>query len=72
MSKPAFMQLVKNAAPAPKYVTRWRAAKRHSTVQSTASLLPEGLPSKMQIVVPVAKPAICAFHMTQPVELYQW
>ena len=36
-----------------------------------SNLLPEGEPSYKQIVVPVASPAICAFHITQPVELYQ-
>ena len=53
-------------------MTWCRAAKRHSTVQSGASLLPPGLPSKMTQVVPDSSPAICAFHITQPVELYQW
>ena len=43
--KPAFMQLAKNAAPAPKKVTPVSAAKRHSTPQSGCSLLPPGLPS---------------------------
>ncbi len=71
-SMPAFMQLAKKAAPAPKNVTPSSAAKRHSTVQSGFSLLPAGLPSKMQQVVPLSRPLICAFHITQPVELYQW
>ena len=44
-STPAFMQLAKNAAPAPKKVTPRSAAKRHSTVQSGLSLVPPGLPS---------------------------
>jgi hypothetical protein len=26
----------------------------------------------MQQVVPLSRPLICAFHITQPVELYQW
>ena len=69
---PAFMQLAKNAAPAPKKVTPVSAAKRHSTPQSGSSLLPPGLPSKMTQVVPESRPLICAFHITQPVELYQW
>ena len=43
----------------------------HSTPQSGRSLLPPGLPSKMTQVVPESRPLICAFHITQPVELYQ-
>ena len=70
-STPAFMQLAKKAAPAPKKVTRCSAAKRHNVPQSGASLVPPGLPSKITQVVPLNKPLICAFHMTQPVELYQ-
>ncbi len=38
-SRPAFMQLAKKAAPAPKKVTLCRATKRHSTLQSGFSLL---------------------------------
>ena len=75
----AFRQLAKKAAPAPKNVTPIRDAKRHSVVQSgaclfpaTSTVLPPGLPSKMQQVVPPSKPATCAFHITHPVELYQW
>jgi len=44
-STPAFMQLAKKAAPAPKKVTPSSAPKRHSVVQSGRSLLPPGLPS---------------------------
>ena len=66
------MQLAKKAAPAPKKVTPRSAAKRQRVVQSGASLLPPGLPSYRQQVVPLSKPATCAFHITQPVELYQW
>jgi hypothetical protein len=44
-STPAFMQLAKNAAPAPKKVTPRSAPKRHSVAQSGLSLLPAGLPS---------------------------
>ena len=76
---PAFMQLAKNAAPAPKNVAPTFAPKRHSVVQSGATLLPAastvlppGLPSNRQQVLPLSKPLICAFHITQPVELYQW
>jgi len=71
-STPAFMQLAKNAAPAPKKVTPRSAANRHSVDQSGASFGPAGLPSYRQQVVPFISPAICAFHITQPVELYQW
>ena len=60
------------AAPAPKKVTPVSAAKRQSTDQSGFSLVPPGLPSKMTQVVPESRPAICAFHITQPVLLYQW
>ena len=75
----AFMQLAKKAAPAPNSLTPVSAAKRHSVVQSGASLLPEastalpaGFPSKMQQVAPISRPVTCRFHMIQPVELYQW
>ncbi len=78
-SMPDFMQLAKNAAPAPKNVTPRSAAKRHRVVQSGAifcplvsTVLPPGLPSKMQQVVPPSRPATWAFHITHPVELYQW
>ena len=37
-----------------------------------STVRPPGLPSKMQQVVPLSRPLVCAFHMTQPVELYQW
>ena len=65
------MQLAKYAAPAPKKVTFVSATKRHSTVQSGFSLVPAGLPSKTQMVVPLSRLAACTFHMIQPVELYQ-
>ena len=71
-SIPAFMQFAKKAAPAPKKVTPSCAAKRHSVVQSGFSFVPPGLPSKIQQVVPLSRPLVCAFHITQPVELYQW
>ena len=45
---------------------------RHSTVQSGRSLLPPGLPSYSTQVVPPSRPPTWAFHMIQPVELYQW
>ena len=77
-SMPAFRQLAKKAAPAPKKVAPTAAAKRHKVVQSGAILLPAastvlppGLPSNRQQVVPLSSPLICAFHITQPVELYQ-
>ena len=41
-------------------------------VAGLSMLRPAGLPSKMQQVVPLSRPPICAFHITQPVELYQW
>ena len=73
------MQLTKNAAPAPKKLAPTSDAKRHKVLQSGASLLPAastvappGLPSKRQQVVPSNRPKPCAFHMIQPVELYQW
>ena len=53
-------------------MTPWRAAKRHSVVQSGASRGPPGLPLKMTQVVPESSPEVCEFHMIQPVELYQW
>jgi hypothetical protein len=71
-STPAFRQLAKKAAPAPKKVTPSSAPKRHSVVQSGFSLLPPGLPSKITQVVPLSRPLVWAFHITQPVELYQW
>ncbi|MCY1381448.1 hypothetical protein D9M69_693560 [compost metagenome] len=71
-STPALRQFAKNAAPAPKKVTPCSAAKRHSVVQSGLSREPPGLPSKITQVVPPSRPPVCAFHITQPVELYQW
>ena len=71
-STPAFIQLAKNAAPAPKKVTPVLAAKRHKVVQSGFSFVPPGLPSKITQVVPFSSPLTWAFHITQPVELYQW
>ena len=70
-STPAFMQPAKKAAPEPRKVTRWRAAKRHSRPQSGAWRGPPGLPSKITQVVPDSRPATWQFHITQPVELYQ-
>jgi len=35
-------------------------------------LLPPGLPSKITQVVPPSRPETWAFHITHPVELYQW
>ena len=35
-------------------------------------MVPPGLPSKITQVVPLSRPLVWAFHITQPVELYQW
>ena len=35
-------------------------------------MLPPGLPSKMTMVAPLHRPDTWVFHITQPVELYQW
>src|ERR1700733_6509546 len=67
----ALVQLAKNAAPAPKKVAFDRETKRHSVAQSGLSFDPPGLPSKMQMVVPLSRPATWQFHMIQPVEEYQ-
>ncbi len=67
----ALAQLAKNAAPAPKKVAFDCATKRHDVVQSGLSLVPPGLPSKMQQVVPLRSPPTCEFHMIQPVDEYQ-
>jgi hypothetical protein len=71
-STPAFMQLAKKAAPAPKKVTPARRRSATAWSSRAASLLPPGLPSKITQVVPLSRPLVCAFHITQPVELYQW
>jgi hypothetical protein len=65
------VQPAKKAAPAPKNVVFECETNRHSVDQSGFSFDPPGLPSKMQIVVPLSRPAIWQFHMIQPVELYQ-
>ena len=69
--KKAGMSVVTNHLHALK-VTPVSDAKRQSVAQSGCSLLPPGLPSKMTQVVPASRPPTWAFHMTQPVELYQW
>jgi hypothetical protein len=66
------MQLAKKAAPAPKKVTPSSAAKRHSVVQSGCLCCRRGCRRRCTQVVPPEQAAICAFHITQPVELYQW
>src|SRR5262249_25544397 len=67
----ALAQLAKNAAPAPKKVDFDCATNRRSVLHSGLSLVPPGLPSKMQQVVPLSSPPTCEFHMIQPVEEYQ-
>ena len=69
-STPAFMQLAKNAAPAPKKVTPVvgdEAPQRASSRAPAGSWRPAGLPSYMQIVVPPSSAPTWEFHMIQPV-----
>jgi hypothetical protein len=63
----AFRQLAKNAAPAPKKVTPSRrqsatawSSRRDQSVAGRIHGGPDGLPSKMQQVVPPSRPATCA------------
>ena len=67
------MQLAKKAAPAPKKrdARLGRKAPQHAPSRG-APCWPPGLPSKITQVVPESRPLVCAFHITQPVELYQW
>src|SRR5690606_22906219 len=69
--RPALRTLEKKAAPAPNQVTPALTAKVHRRLQSGASLVPLGEPSKRQMVVPLRSPPTWIFHITQPVALYQ-